>query len=222
MNRIKLTSLAALFCMGAGAVVIGCNGDAGQGNLGIVGTIREGGAGAADIEVCALGQCDTTNEDGLYELYGDGNTFAGGAVLFTLSGEGIDTSVVVNGVPTGDTDVVVDLTIAGSSVTGASVNSSAAPVETPTTTPTETTTTTPGTTDTTTPTATTTTTPAETTTTVPAATTTTAPATNTPGRSALCQTCVDGVIAAVGFTEAQAYDICVAGYPPQIPANTCP
>ena len=60
-----------------------------------------------NVEICALGECSVTDGEGQWGFVA-GEGFAGGAVLFTIEGHGIDTSTVVN-IPAGANDIFLDL-----------------------------------------------------------------------------------------------------------------
>lgn len=59
-----------------------------------------------NIEVCALGECSKTDANGRWG-FATASRFAGGEVLFSIVGHGIDTSVVID-VPSGADNVVVE------------------------------------------------------------------------------------------------------------------
>lgn len=60
-----------------------------------------------NIEVCALGECSKTDANGRWG-FATASRFAGGEVLFSIVGHGIDTTVVLD-VPSGAENVVVEL-----------------------------------------------------------------------------------------------------------------
>ena len=67
------------------------------------------GAGESleNIQICALGECSKTDAKGIWGFATE-EAFAGGDVLFTVNGHGIDSAVVVN-VPAGAKNVVIEL-----------------------------------------------------------------------------------------------------------------
>ena len=93
----------------------GSSGGGSSGSLTIEGTLRHANAtsrvlsagegGIGGVEVSALGSSAITDELGNFRLSVDGETFAGGDVFFVFTGQGIDTSVVLEGV-TGGVDQV--------------------------------------------------------------------------------------------------------------------
>lgn len=57
-----------------------------------------GEGGVPEVTVSALGSSSTTDENGNFTLFADGNAFAGGPVEFIFAGQGLDQSVVLDGV----------------------------------------------------------------------------------------------------------------------------
>ena len=64
-----------------------------------------GDGGIPEVTVSALGSTTQTDENGNFTLRVDGETFPGGDVLFQFSGNGIDSSVVLENV-LGGPDVI--------------------------------------------------------------------------------------------------------------------
>jgi hypothetical protein len=98
-------------------------GSSGSSGTLIEGTLTEAGGAAAaesrslmlrhssgqrieDVQICALGECSTTDGEGQWALV-TGDVFAGGEVLFTVKGHGIDTTAVV-AIPNSAREVFVD------------------------------------------------------------------------------------------------------------------
>ena len=77
-------------------------------------------ASVDNVEVCALGDCDTT-DNGEYFLEIPSGVFGGGDVLFTFQGDSLDTSAIARGLPGNDRDAVVDFSANGNSVTTVNV-----------------------------------------------------------------------------------------------------
>lgn len=63
--------------------------------------LQAGEGGIAGVQVSALGGLAETDENGNFTIPVDGETFFGGDVLFVFSGQGIDTSVVLENVAGG-------------------------------------------------------------------------------------------------------------------------
>jgi hypothetical protein len=100
----------------------GCSGDSSDSGMLIEGTLTEaGGAGHGkslllkhsdgqrieDVQVCALGECSTTDGEGQWGFVA-GEGFPGGDVLFTVNGHGIKTATAVN-ISGGAKEVFLDL-----------------------------------------------------------------------------------------------------------------
>lgn len=101
------------------ALVLGgfaCGGGSGGGGAGgdavnIEGTLSSAAAtarvlgagegGIAGVQVSALGDTTTTDANGNFNLFADGNAFAGGAVEFNFVGDGISSTVILEGVAGG-------------------------------------------------------------------------------------------------------------------------
>ncbi len=58
------------------------------------------------VEVCALGECSTTDDEGQWGFVVE-DAFVGGEVLFSVKGHGIDSETVVN-IPTDASDIFID------------------------------------------------------------------------------------------------------------------
>lgn len=65
------------------------------------------GARIEEVEICALGQCSTTDGAGQWGFVAP-ESFSGGAVSFTVVGHGIDTTTVVE-IPADAGEVFLDL-----------------------------------------------------------------------------------------------------------------
>lgn len=84
--------------------------------LNVRGTLLSAQDDVEGIEVCALGDCDETDEDGQYSLSVPDGLFQGGDVLFTFSGDDIEAQAVAPDLPGGNQDVIVDFEIDGNTV----------------------------------------------------------------------------------------------------------
>lgn len=72
----------------------------------IYGTLKTAsGAGLANVEIGALGDSAITDGQGEFTLFIDGFIFNGGAVLFTLAGSGVDTTIVLDDVAGGPGEI---------------------------------------------------------------------------------------------------------------------
>ena len=102
-------------------ILTGCGGG-GSSDSGmlIAGTLTEAGGvthskaarhGAGErieeVEICALGECSTTDSEGQWGIVAP-EEFDGGNVLFSVVGHGIDTTLVVD-IPEGASEVSLDL-----------------------------------------------------------------------------------------------------------------
>ncbi len=118
MFRPSLGIVLALWIV---CLTAGCGGDSGSGSGRLIeGTLTEaGGAGHSkispkhgvgarigDVRVCAYDQCSNTDDEGQWGFV-TSEASSGGAVLFSVVGHGIDTTVVVN-IPAGDSDVFLE------------------------------------------------------------------------------------------------------------------
>jgi hypothetical protein len=107
---------ALLLCF-VSALSIGCNGSSSNDGIVFQGQLTQGdavahaeatskhGAGQniENVEVCALGECSTTDDGGNWAFVAP-EVFTGGSVEFTLNGHGLQTNVLVD-VPEGSRDV---------------------------------------------------------------------------------------------------------------------
>ena len=124
---LALVALCALLpaCGGGGG------GSSGSG-LTIEGTLTQGGAAEhsanlkhesgehiESVQICALGACSVTDSAGQFGFEA-GAGFAGGEVLFTVNGHGIDTTSVVE-IPAGAKEVIIDFQHAAGVVTATHV-----------------------------------------------------------------------------------------------------
>ncbi len=111
-----------LSCL-AFATLTACGGSGGSDDSGTVlsGTLTQGsavahalivakhsaGAKIENVQICALGECSTTDGEGQWGFLIEEN-FAGGAIAFSIVGHGIDTTTTIN-IPAAAEDVVLDL-----------------------------------------------------------------------------------------------------------------
>jgi hypothetical protein len=119
-NNTKLIAIIA--CISC-SILSSCGGG-GSSDSGLVvsGTLTEAGGathsnslalrhsdneGIEDVEICALGECSTTDSQGLWGFVA-GEDFVGGDVLFETNGHGISAMTVIN-IPEGAKEVVLDL-----------------------------------------------------------------------------------------------------------------
>lgn len=101
---------------------IACGGGSSDSGMLIEGTLTEAGGAhhvqasilrhsvgqkIENVEICALGECSTTDGEGQWGFVA-GNQFSGGDVLFSVNGHGIETTTVVN-IPSGANEVFLDL-----------------------------------------------------------------------------------------------------------------
>lgn len=119
--RMKILKLS-ITALVTGSLLAACGGG-GSSDSGILieGTLTEsGGAGHSNsvalkhsdgqrienVQICALGECSTTDSEGQWGFVA-GEGFAGGDVLFTLEGHGIASTSAVK-IPGGASDVFID------------------------------------------------------------------------------------------------------------------
>ncbi len=102
-------------------VCFSCGGSSSDSGILIEGTLIEGGGDAHEniilkhssgenlenVQVCALGECSTTDAAGQWGFVAGGD-FNGGQVSFTIQGHGIDTTTLID-IPAGASEVFLDL-----------------------------------------------------------------------------------------------------------------
>ncbi len=117
MKLNKFTTLITL-----GLILASCGGGSSSDSGVIIeGTLTEAGGAAhntslnlkhssgqtiENVEVCALGECSTTDGEGQWG-FGIQNKLAGGDIQFTIKGHGIDTQTVVS-LPSSANSVFID------------------------------------------------------------------------------------------------------------------
>lgn len=144
MNNKLLRSGLAVFTIISLASLVACGGSSSSGGANpatsttIEGTLsvasdntRALGAddgGIADVTVSALGDSKTTDQYGNFTLNVDGNAFSGGPVLFSLSGNGVESSALFENVAGGPgVTAYVDMSLEDDgSISGTSTDSNGA------------------------------------------------------------------------------------------------
>ena len=96
------------------AFLSGCGGSSSDSGVSFSGLLTQGATedqtlrhseneNIENVEICALGQCSTTDSAGLWGFVAD-NSFTGGTILFTIKGHDIDDLISVT-IPTGANEV---------------------------------------------------------------------------------------------------------------------
>lgn len=119
-----LVGFALLALVACGSSGGGGNDSTIEGTLRSAGQVRAAsGEGVAGVNVSALGDHAVTDGQGRFTIRADGASFSGGAVQFTFSGQGTDSSVVLNNVLGGPgVTGYVNFTFDGSGISGESTD----------------------------------------------------------------------------------------------------
>lgn len=112
----RLSLIASLCCLSA------CGGGSSDSGMLIEGRLTQGetgghlesaqlrhGAGEtiAEVAICALGECSTTDSNGQWGFVAD-ESYKGGDIVFTITGHGIDGTRITAPIPLGASSVVIN------------------------------------------------------------------------------------------------------------------